>query len=510
MNSRQSTAAQAALGKYVRLFESHFPSGRALTKFLADSGCAVIWAQEAEWDQPGHPPWRLHFRLPSEYEAEFGFSRELLLLATSWREFQVRSLDFLKSEVDAAGRVDPEVAFIFCQDATAPDKTFEWCGNDFTVVALTPDHLRESPRDTLRKALQDNFYGRNFYDEAGVVTGERFFGRLNLLRKLTADVASGRPVGLFGLRRIGKTSVLRQLGETLDSTTHRYVYVDLQGSRLAADARHVLLVIARDLNHRMNGEFLDSALLEQQWAADRASLSSNVLDRLVALASDGDRQLVLALDELEVLLPTAASPAMIHWDDVLAGLRSMGQTNPRFSLILAGASPHVFEILRVGDRDNPVFQYGHPTYLGCMSERELERMVTQLGKRTGVFWAAGTIDRLYRATGGHPFLSRLVCSAVVQGLEPPVTVTMAHLESRLGEFLETQVVILSQVVESLATHYPDELATLKAFSAGTRGIGPFGPAGLGHLLGYDLVERTSSGIQVRIGLLEAWLRSRTS
>lgn len=504
MVSRQATAAQAALGKHIRLFESRFPRGRALTRFLADAGCAVIWAQEAEWDQPGHPPWRLHFRLPSEYEAEFGFSRELLLLATSWPEFQVRSLDFLRSEVAAAGRVDPEVAFILCDDATAPDKTYEWCGNEFTVVTLTSDHLGRPPFETLRKALQDNFYGRNFYSEAGVVTGERFFGRLNLLRKLTADIAGGRPVGLFGLRRIGKTSVLRQLGETLDTETHHYIYVDLQGSRLAADARHVLLVVARDLNKRLAGKFLDSPGLEHGWKHDRPGVSAAILDRIGALASEEHHQLVLALDELEVLLPTAASPGMAHWDDVLAGLRSLGQMHPKFSLILAGASPHVFEIARVGDRDNPVFQYGQPTYLGCMSERELERMVTQLGKRTGVSWADGTLERLYRATGGHPFLSRLVCSVVVQGLEPPVVVTMDHLERRLTEFLETEVVIFSQVVESLATHYPDELATLKAIASGVSSARP-PRLGLGHLLGYDLVERSASGMHVRVGLLEAWL-----
>lgn len=504
------TDSQRSLQRYIRLYATRFPGGQALVNFLDDAGCTIIWVEESElYHGAGRPPWRLHFRLPRELEEEFGFTRELLLLSTNWKEFQVRSLDALHTEVERSTRVDPEVAFIVTRDRDAHDSAREWCDNQFTVVALTAGDLPTGPdaQGHLRKALQGSFFGRNFYDEGGPVTGERFFGRQLLLRSLAVDLRNGRPVGLFGLRRIGKTSVLQQLHQTLDES-FVYVYIDAQRSRLSGDARHLLLLLARGLNEQTGGDFLDPELFEHRWADSRPSMSTLVVDRLSEFVAQSRRNFVVAIDEIEVAFPTASDRGLVFWDQVLASLRSIGQSERRFSMILAGASPHIYEVPLAGDRDNPVFQFGSPTYAGCMSQREMESMVVKLGKRTGIRWTSEALDLLYSQTGGHPYLTRRFCSFISDMLEPPATVVGDMVVASAAQFADEGVPIFEQITESLRMHYPDEMALL-AVIASTLSYKPpkRGSSELSHLLGYDLVQRDarSDSLSVRMLLLKRWL-----
>jgi hypothetical protein len=216
---------------------------------------------------------------------------------------------------------------------------------------------------------------------------------------------------------------------------------------------------------------------------------------------------ILALDEIEAILPTAESRGLPYWEEMLAVLRSLWQGYPCFQLMFAGVNPLVFERPSIGDRDNPVFAFVRPTYVKCMSGTEFNRMIRHLGKRTGVAWPTEVLERLYEETGGHPYLSRQVAAVIVSGLTPPESVSVDLLEARLGEVLLTRQDIFSEIFDSLNRHFPDELDDLRRIAhAGSLPTSEVDMSRLGHLLGYELVEISNRQVRQRVGLLARWLR----
>lgn len=67
------------------------------------------------------------------------------------------------------------------------------------------------------------------------VIGEEFWGRDHELSELRELIDGGAHVLLVAPRRVGKTSLMRELGRRLEGT-HRCLFVDLEGAQSAADA----------------------------------------------------------------------------------------------------------------------------------------------------------------------------------------------------------------------------------------------------------------------------------
>lgn len=62
------------------------------------------------------------------------------------------------------------------------------------------------------------------------VTGDDFFGREVELAQLESLVRAGNPVLLTGQRRIGKTSIARELGRRMEAAGWTFLLADVQGA----------------------------------------------------------------------------------------------------------------------------------------------------------------------------------------------------------------------------------------------------------------------------------------
>ena len=82
----------------------------------------------------------------------------------------------------------------------------------------------------------NRYLNRDVFDDKTAIRDPLFFfGRRDLLHRLEVDLVKGQGVGLFGLRKSGKTSVLLQLSSIL--RRHPVVCIDLQrysGNRYGA------------------------------------------------------------------------------------------------------------------------------------------------------------------------------------------------------------------------------------------------------------------------------------
>ena len=196
------------------------------------------------------------------------------------------------------------------------------------------------------------------------VDGERFFDRETELRLLRERMASGTHTLLTAQRRMGKTSLVRELLRRLDEEGETAtVFVDLEGAMDAADAITEMATQARSVRSvrsRM-ASWLTSTLrdvrdnVEELGVSElrvklRAGLDAGNWQRtgdqmFEALASH-DYPVVLAIDELPILVNRLlkgheyyiTSERRAATDSLMAWLRKNSQTHQgRVTLIISGS-----------------------------------------------------------------------------------------------------------------------------------------------------------------------------
>ena len=155
---------------------------------------------------------------------------------------------------------------------------------------------------------------------ANWVDGERFFDREGELDVLSELVRNGTHTLLTAQRRMGKTSLVRELLRRLkDEGRFRPVFVDLERAHTAADAVVEIAVQSRPEQHtwsRIQSRFANALrdvldrIDEVAFAELRVKLRAGVDagnwrqkgDEVLAALADHDRPAVLAIDELPILV----------------------------------------------------------------------------------------------------------------------------------------------------------------------------------------------------------------
>ena len=192
------------------------------------------------------------------------------------------------------------------------------------------------------------------------VVGDRFFDRSADLVALTERCQEGAHTLLTGQRRIGKTSLVRELLRILEeSGRFDTVFADLEGGSTAADVIAEIWNQARETSgfwHRMHHRLRQlGTRVEALEAADiRVRLRADVNagnwrargESILGALARGDKPVVLALDELPIIVnqilrgsggeitPEGRQAA----GEFLGWLRKMGQQHQgRVTFILTGS-----------------------------------------------------------------------------------------------------------------------------------------------------------------------------
>ena len=198
---------------------------------------------------------------------------------------------------------------------------------------------------------------------ANWVDGDRFFDRDGELNVLTARVRNGTHTLLTAQRRIGKTSLVRELLRRLKEEGHfETIFVDLEDVRTAADAvveigvesRHVRGAwnrikagfgnVLRGVEDRVDSLAIGEVRVKLRAGIDPGTWRQKGDEVCAALAND--RPVVLALDELPILVNRMLKDhdhritpqGRQNVDEFLSWLRKIGQGyRERICLILSGS-----------------------------------------------------------------------------------------------------------------------------------------------------------------------------
>ena len=182
----------------------------------------------------------------------------------------------------------------------------------------------QGPMIALRASLDRWLYRRDLFAINSPVDGRRFFGRDRPLSELRDSIATSIPTGIFGLRKVGKTSLLKETQRRCLELGDVVLYLDLSRVpsdvsdcrwiywKLGADLReHAGRLPLQSIRWRLGGEFQDFLDIPQSFPV--ATAFDSDLTRLLQLirrSSLSPRpKVVLLLDEIERLLPTRLGKA---------------------------------------------------------------------------------------------------------------------------------------------------------------------------------------------------------
>jgi excisionase family DNA binding protein len=375
----------------------------------------------------------------------------------------------------------------------------------------------------LRELLSQYLGQRDLYNSTMPVSGRRFFGREQLLLQLTDDVHQGQFIGIYGLRKTGKTSLIYQLRDE-QLRGDAVAYVDLQSSlvHMVKNCSPLYWELERDLYKRLINNDSAAAKMLRLGPIERftdipdktetgvifSEDIQNYLDYLKENSSADSRRLVIILDELERILPVAGQPGVEGYLEFFALLRGLAQTERYrglFSSVVVAANAAISERGYWEGRENPVFALYKPVFLPPLNDAECIEMIKSLGKGMSVYWEEQAIKTVLREAGGHPFLTRILCSRIARSsLTRPLTVAMDLVEQQIAAFIRDESDKLDQITELLHRNFPEEEAFLRQIALGN-GVVSTNDESLRHLLGYHLIEERANEYHITLNLLKRWL-----
>ena len=235
---------------------------------------------------------------------------------------------------------------------------------------------------------------RNPYTIGGWVSGQRYYGHHDLRQYIL--LGSDNYIWVIGSRRVGKTSLLRQLDQQ-GRKDYLPIYWDMQGCVTADDLRDELVFALEDRAEQWERLGVDLAAIAKEDAA-------NVLRKVCRQAEKEDVRILLLIDEPEALIEMAQSePAAIQ------RLRAAFQRPANLRVVMASTKSlmRLHEITQ--DWPTSPFLYDFaPLYLDGLEPEEAEKLVRQQ-QRNPVRVSPDAIRRIHVYTGDHPYLLQWLC-----------------------------------------------------------------------------------------------------
>ena len=380
---------------------------------------------------------------------------------------------------------------------------------------LLTAHIRELTLAVERRQEIDNPY------VIGVpltAQQEVFVGRTDISRRIESLLLDRRrpPLLLYGQRRMGKTSLLNNLGRLLPTTTLP-LFVDLQGHvSYASDLAGFFYNVARAMV-RSADELRGIRLPFQPratFAADPLTAFDEWLDEVERAALAGGIEMVLLmLDEFEAL-DAALVDGRLSEAAVLGSLRHLIQHRPRFKVLLAGSHP-----LQEFERWASYFINAQVIHIGYLREDEARQLVEYPVKEFALAYEPAASRRVLALTQCHPFLLQLLCGEVValkneQAPDVRRLASVEDVETAARSALEVGSMFFADIQWNQVGAREREL--LRALAAVGEGVyasaaelSPDRPseetgAGLARLEQRGIIERTADNYRFRVELIRRW------
>lgn len=274
---------------------------------------------------------------------------------------------------------------------------------------------------------------RNPFIAGSWVRGDNFFGRTAILRDITEGERNG--LWVVGARRLGKTSLLKELEYRILHNTHTdfaALFWDLQGS---GDVRGLADTLLGSVEDSESFRRATSVGIEDLEGLSVFDMLTNLLRRTVR----SGWRLLLLVDEAEEFLTVARQdPA------VLPRLRRIFQKGPEVRTVVTSTR----RLARIDERtdfDTSPFLLGFipPLYLTPLAPDEARALLAR-----GHFTADET-ETVMERTANHPFLLQLIASRLFESRDLAATLDQVAADEMVANFFSVDFQTLEPVERQL-------------------------------------------------------------
>ncbi len=255
---------------------------------------------------------------------------------------------------------------------------------------------------------------------------EIFIGRTDVSGRIEQLLRDRRqpPLLLYGQRRVGKTSLLNNLGRLLPGSIVP-LFVDLQGpASRAQDEAGFLYNMGRGMaQSALRQRDVELPTLTREMLTDDPFTQFDEWLDAVERAL-GDQLALLMLDEFEVL-ERVLERERFDPEIVLGMLRHLIQHRPQFKVLLSGS--HTLDEFQ---RWSSYLINVQVIHIGYLNEVEARQLIETPVQGFALRYEPAASQRVLALTRGHPFLVQLLCAEIValKNEQPPLQRRLATVD----------------------------------------------------------------------------------
>jgi hypothetical protein len=280
-----------------------------------------------------------------------------------------------------------------------------------------------------------------------------FVGRQDILNRLKTLLTAPRPspCALYGQRRMGKTSILQNLGKEIEQED-RQVFVDFDMQLLVTvrSTGELLYRLALRIYNKLptaQKELLKKPCIED-FSATEVNPYFALEDFLQQLDENSDDlKVVVAIDEFELLEYLIEQKVVER--DLLGVWRALLGKYSCFTMIFAGRHS-LYEMS--ADYWHPLFGFVETISVSFLSEEAARKLITQPYPDFDIDYNQDAVDTIVDVTNGQPFLIQHICKELVFNFNRQI------LEGRIREKCLTikdveETIQLPECRKAINTHF---------------------------------------------------------
>jgi hypothetical protein len=376
-----------------------------------------------------------------------GVDRELLVVASNFKDQQQRSIKFVRHEIDnSAGRFEPTLAVFIHNDPEGNSKLKNW-GRDqgISVLPLYRPLLSSNPED-LERALCNELYSHDPFDVTGPVSDDsNFFGRRDEAIDLARKLQRNQIRSCLGIRKIGKTSIINRIVREI-TANHDCVCIMADCSRddvWAANAASIMMAISESVNNSVHGIANYQSI--KPIATDLATSGAREVLEASILASQ--KPVVIIFDEIDYITP--GSPTAPHWRqdfnvfwrNFRATYQEVSRQTKNLSVLVSGVSTHWFSVESIDGIENAALSFVPDEYLSPMAEGATVAMLKRLSKSAGLRFDDSSLELVARTAANMPFWARKCGSwinAQIPSSDRPTDLNIEQVKPMVEKFAQDE------------------------------------------------------------------------
>lgn len=340
---------------------------------------------------------------------------------------------------------------------------------------------------------------------------EIFVGRTDISKRLERFLHKpGPPLLLYGQRRIGKTSLLKNLTRLLPSSIVP-IFVDLQGT-IAGTTNEV------EFFYSLSYEMQNSLPVNHPTPLKKEDLNPNPFLGFTQWLDDvkktlENKFLLLMLDEFEVL-NDAFVRGYLDESKILGFFRHLIQHSTDLKILFSGL--HALNEFKSWASYLINVQTLHISYL---TENEALRLIEQPIADFRLAYTAEARQRVLEVTRCHPYLVQLLCSEIVtlkneQPIEKRWNAQLDDVHQAISDGLKNGHFFFQNIETELTT--ADSFTMLRFIAAQGEGacvtrtqlakqFSETLESSLTNLLQRELIETVEEGYRVQVELIRLWM-----